>query len=78
MATKLEIIKRLKAENPKVYHNTNNVQTEVVGAEYDALITTWADFEIAKVADKKKTSDARSALLSKLGITEDEAKLLLG
>jgi hypothetical protein len=77
MATKLEIIKQLKAENPKVYHNTNDVQTEVVGAEYDSLIESWADFKIAKTAHDKKTLDAKSALLQKLGITAEEAALLL-
>lgn len=77
MATKLEIIKRLKAENPKVYHNTNNVQTEITGAEYESLVESWADFEIAKTAEDKKRSDAKSALLQKLGITAEEAVLLL-
>lgn len=78
MATKLEIIKRLKAENPKVYHNVNDVQTEIVGDEYDALIVSWADFEIAKTAKEKAEADAKQAILDRLGITADEAKLLLG
>jgi hypothetical protein len=77
METKLEIIKRLKAENPKIYHNTNDIQTEVVGAEYDALIESWADFKISKNAEDKKRSDAKSTLLQKLGITAEEAQLLL-
>jgi hypothetical protein len=78
MATKLEIIKRFKAENPKIYHNTNDVQTEVIGDEYDALIASWADFEIAKIAKEKAEADAKQAILDRLGLTADEVTLLLG
>jgi hypothetical protein len=78
MATKSEIIKRFKAENPKIYHNTNDIQTEVVGAEYDALIESWANFEIAKNAKEKAEADAKQAILDRLGLTADEVKLLLG
>jgi hypothetical protein len=77
MATKIEIIKRLKAENPKIYHNTNNVQTEVTGDDYDALIESWADFQIAKIAEEKAQANAKQAILDRLGLTADEVKLLL-
>ncbi len=78
MTTKSEIIKQLKAKNPKVYENINNVQTEIIGDDYDALIASWADFEIAKIAKEKAESEAKQAILDRLGLTADEVKLLLG
>jgi hypothetical protein len=78
MATKLELIKQFKDENPKIYNNVNGVQTEVIGNDYDALIESWADFEIAKIAKEKAEADAKQAILDRLGLTADEVTLLLG
>lgn len=37
-----------------------------------------ADEKMALIAEEKSKAEAKQALLDKLGITEDEAKLLLG
>lgn len=78
MTTKTEIINRLKAENPKAFEYINDEPREIVGAEYESLVESWAEAEIAKTAIEAEAAAKRAALLSKLGITEDEAKLLLG
>ena len=59
--------------------------TELIGVDYDAKIEEWADNLLAKETEiaeaKSKAEQAaadKAALLAKLGITADEAKLLLG
>ena len=47
----------------------------------DAEFTAWQEdqaTQVAKAAEEAAKAQARQALLGKLGITEDEAKLLLG
>ena len=77
MTTKADIVKRLKAENPKAFEYINDEPREIVGAEYDALVDSWAEAELAKAAEELATANAKAALYARLGITEDEAKLLL-
>ena len=38
----------------------------------------WIDYQAKEAADKAEAEAKRQALLDKLGITEDEARLLLG
>lgn len=77
MTTKADIVKRLKAENPKAFEYINDEPREIVGAEYDALVDAWAEAELAKAAEDLAVANAKAALYARLGITEDEAKLLL-
>lgn len=38
----------------------------------------WSQLESKKEADKQTKADAKAAILERLGITEEEAKLILG
>lgn len=46
-------------------------------AEREAAAAAWAEAEAAKEAEAVAKAAAKADLLAKLGITEDEAKLLL-
>lgn len=52
------------------------IDREMTDTEYKALLARRAAKDLAAEADAAQAS-ARSALLAKLGITADEAKLLL-
>jgi hypothetical protein len=79
MTTKAELITRLKSENPKAFHNVNGVQTEIKGAAYDALVNSWAEVELAKIAIEEAAVAAKAtaqAKLEALGLTTDDLKAL--
>ena len=67
--------------NPTIrIHNTETneiIDREMNDAEYAQYETDQADFA-AKEQAVAKQATAKAALLAKLGITEDEAALLLG
>ena len=46
-------------------------------AEREAAAAAWAEAEAAREAEAVAKAAAKADLLAKLGITEDEAKLLL-
>jgi len=46
-------------------------------AEREAAAAAWAEAEAAREAEAVAKAAAKAELLAKLGITEDEAKLLL-
>ena len=80
MTTKQELIDQLKAENPKMIANINGEDVELTAAEYDKAASDWADMRLVQItaeAEALKAEADKSALLAKLGITADEAKLLL-
>lgn len=79
MTTKAELITRLKSENPKAFHNVNGVQTEIKGAAYEALVDSWAEVELAKIAEEEAAVAAKAtaqAKLEALGLTTDDLKAL--
>jgi hypothetical protein len=82
MTTKTEMIALLKAENPTLrIGNDNDGYTELSAADYDATIDEWADARLAKETKLSQIAAdalAKKALLEKLGITQEEAALLLG
>jgi hypothetical protein len=82
MTTKKEMIEIIKAENPTLQvGDDQNGYTELTGEEYDAVINDWADARIAKekLQAEAETKEAeRLAILDRIGLTSDEAKLLLG
>ena len=82
MTTKTEMIALLKEENPTLrIGNDNDGYTELSAADYDATIDEWADARLAKEAKLSQIAAdalAKKALLEKLGITQEEAALLLG
>lgn len=81
MKTKEQLIAELKTEFPTL--QTGNDQDGYVQLsvdEYDATILQWADVRLAEAkakADAELKVQAKAELLERLGITEDEAKLLL-
>ena len=80
--TKNEIIAELKDKNPTIREGSDQQgYTELSAEEYEARISEWADNILAREAAeaaKAETVAAKAALLEKLGITEEEARLLLG
>jgi len=81
MSTKQEMIAILKAEFPTLQLGDDEQgYTQLSSADYEAQIAEWADARLAKEekeAAKEKAAADKAALLAKLGITADEAKLLL-
>jgi hypothetical protein len=78
---KSEIIKELKLEYPTLSKGINDEVIELDAIEYEKVISEWADVKIAKAtkqAEAEAKATQRAALLERLGITEAEAKLLLG
>jgi hypothetical protein len=81
MTTKADLIAQCKTENPTMTATINGVETLLSDAEYEAACSDWAEMRIAQIADenaKAQVAADKVALLAKLGITADEAKLLLG
>ena len=85
MSTLKEMIEIIKAENPTLQVGDDEQgYTQLNAADYEAQITEWAENRLAKnakiAADEAAATQAatdKTALLAKLGITADEAKLLL-
>lgn len=79
--TKQELIEQYKSENPTLRRGSQETgYEEITGAEYDAIIESWADAQLAKNAQEAEAeakATQKAALLERLGITEEEAKLLL-
>lgn len=79
MTTKADKIAALKGEYPSIKVGSDEIgYKELDSKEYEAKIAEWADNALAKEAEITAALEAKQALLDKLGITEDEAKLLLG
>ena len=81
MTTKDEIIQLLKVEYPTLQTgNEEQGYTQLSADDYETTISEWADAELkkeAKAAAALQAETDKEALLAKLGITADEAKLLL-
>lgn len=81
MKTKQEIANELKKENPTIVSNINGEEIELLGDEYENAIQNAAQMkleQLIKEAEDNAKQIARNSLLERLGITEEEAKLLLG
>ena len=82
MTTQTEMIEIIKAENPNGLRvgDEKNGYTQLSAADYETQIKLWALGRLAKEAKAAQAEQAvidKAALLTKLGITADEAKLLL-
>ncbi len=79
MTTLNEMIEIIKAENPNPLRKGDDETgyTDLSEAETEAQIAEWAANRLAKETRIAEAEAARQALLAKLGITADEAKLLL-
>jgi hypothetical protein len=83
MTTLNEVIEVIRAENPNgIRVGSDEVgYTDLTAAQYEAQIQEWAMARLAKLqknVELEAQAAQKTALLEKLGITEDEAKLLLG
>lgn len=76
--TKSELIAELKKKYKTLSYGVNDEVIEMSATEYEAQIEAWADAQIAKEQGLAESQAKRQALLDKLGITEAEAKILLG
>ena len=82
MTTKKEMLEIIKAENPNGLRVGNEEEgyTQLSQAETDAILDSWANARLAKeaaLAEAEAKAAQKAALLDRLGITEEEAKLLL-
>jgi hypothetical protein len=79
--TKNQLITQLKKDFPTLREGSEEQgYIELSAEEYDARIEKWADNVLAKQAAEAAQVEAqiaKDALLEKLGITKEEAKLLL-
>ena len=80
MKTKAEIITELKIEHPTLKDGSEELgYRELTPEQYEDTIERWAGWilhqEELEIAAKKAEAD-KVALLAKLGITANEAKLL--
>ena len=82
--TKNELIAKFKTDYPVINKTINGEDIVLEGEEYEAMIEQWADNVLAEEEEAKAKADAeadqiakKADLLAKLGISEDEAKLLL-
>jgi hypothetical protein len=77
-----EIIAELKETNPTLQTGSNESGYVQMGkTEYEATIKQWAENRLAKLAKvqaEAAKAEAKAALLERLGITAEEAALLLG
>ena len=79
MTTKENKIAELKAEHPTIRIGSDEIgYTQLNDAEYEAMVAEWADNALIKETQKAEALATKQALLDKLGITEEEAVLLLG
>lgn len=79
MTTLNEMIEIIRAENPNGLRigDDDSGYTDLTAAEYEAQIAEWAANRLAKETRIAEAEAAKEALLAKLGISADEAKLLL-
>ncbi len=80
MTTKQQLINQLKTDNPKMISNVNGQEIELSAEEYDKAANAWAEMRLIQIAAEEAEATKiaeKTALLAKLGITADEAKLLL-
>ena len=81
MTTKAEAIAALKKEYPTLRTGDDERgYQDLSPAEYEATIEKWAENQIAEEAKAEEAAQAaadKAELIAKLGITADEAKLLL-
>jgi hypothetical protein len=81
MTNKQEIIKSLKLQFPTLrVGDEDKGYTELSSKQYEAQIAEWADAKLnaqVKEVEAEAKAQAKAELLERLGITADEAKLLL-
>jgi hypothetical protein len=77
---KVELISQFKTEYSTLTKQVNDEIITLSQDEYEATIDAWADAKLAKLAKQAEAeakATQKAALLERLGISEDEARLLL-
>jgi hypothetical protein len=80
MTTKDELIAQFKASNPTVVSTINGQEVELTAEEYETNAIAWAEMRYEQIQSEKlaeKKAMAHQAVFNRLGITEEEAALLL-
>jgi hypothetical protein len=78
MTTKAQIVARLKNDYPTLRTGDDERgYTELLAKEYEETISQWADNELTAEIEKTKAEADKAAILAKIGLTAEEAKLLL-
>jgi hypothetical protein len=80
MTTKTDLIAQCKIENLTMVSNVNGEEIELNAEEYEKTAKAWAEMRLLQIAAEEAEATKiaeKTALLAKLGITADEAKLLL-
>ena len=81
MTTKAQYLTQIKTENPTMTKSINGQNIVLDDIEYDKTCEAWATMKTEQDAHIKAEADkvkARQIVLDRLGITADEAALLLG
>jgi hypothetical protein len=81
MKTLTEIRAELEAEYPVLTEVTNGEEVKLTAKDRKETLDQWANNLYAKEVEVKEAEDkiqAKAALLERLGITAEEAALLLG
>lgn len=80
MKTKAQLIAQCKTENPTMVQTINDVVVILNDAEYEAACEAWAEMQLEHqkaIFAAEAEEITKTALLERLGITADEAALLL-
>ena len=80
MKTKAQLITECKNANATMVQTINGIEVELTGADYDKACSDWADMKLAQLtveAEAEAKAQTKAEILERLGITADEAKLLL-
>ena len=78
--TKNELIAKCEKENPKMFQTINDEVFELTGTEYEKACENWAEYQLyvqELEVKAKEIQSKRALILEKLGITAEEAVLLL-
>lgn len=77
--TKDEIIAQLKSEYPTIKIGSDELGYEILNKkDYESTISQWAENIYNQQSSDAAKEQAKADLLARLGITKEEAALLLG
>jgi hypothetical protein len=75
---KQELIEQCLLENPTMVQTINDIEYILSEQERIETATIWADMKIEQATEADAKAAQRQLLLDRLGITQEEAQLLLG
>ena len=76
--TLTQIVEQLKKDNPTIQEGSDDLGYTTLDPEsYELKIDEWAKVIESKIKIEKQKAQRKADVLERLGITEEEAKLLL-